>query len=327
MIQLSSIKKIAADLGVSSATVSNALAGKGRVSEAVAERIRVRANELGFQPSMTARALKTGRSGILGLVMPDLTNPLFPKFAQGVETAATKAGYGVLIADSRGSVEDQAAAIQRLRQRGVDGLVLIPNKGSRPMVKALPTVVIHTPTDPENTVSSDHVDGGRQAAQAMIDLGHRSFLLIGGDRSSQVQNDRIQGMIAAIKTCGNYQIFWSSTEFPDLADCASKGVTAVLTTSDLVALRVLSDAHQSGLDVPRQLSIVGFDDLPLGLAVRPMLSTVEQDVSEIAETAINYLQAKIENTKPTPDGKAVKMKVVLRDSTAKPLSLQHGETK
>ncbi len=324
---MSSIKEIAADLGVSSATVSNALSGKGRVSEATAERIRIRANELGFHPSMTARALKTGRSGILGLVMPDLTNPLFPRLAQSVETAATKAGYGVLIADSRGSVEDQGAAIQRLRQRGVDGLVIVPHRGTRPLVKALPTAVIHTPTDPANTVSSDHTDGGRKAAQALIDLGHKSFLLIGGDNSSQVQNDRIRGMISAIKDVGHYQVFWSNVEFPDLVKSADAGVTAVLTTSDLVALRVLSDAHQSGLDVPGRLSVMGFDDLPLGMAVRPMLSTVEQNVTQIAEIAISFLQAKIESTEPEAEGVAVKMKLVMRGSTAKPPPSQQGELK
>lgn len=322
---MSNIKTIAADLGVSSATVSNALSGKGRVSEATVERIRLRARELGFQPSMTARALKTGRTGILGLVMPDLTNPLFPMLAQSVETAATQAGYGVLIADSRGSVDDQAAAIQRLRQRGVDGLVIVPHRGTRPLVKSLPTAVIHTPSDPENTVSSDHADGGRMAAQSMVDIGHRQFLLIGGDRTSQVQNDRIQGMISAIKPKGTFQVYWSTAEFPDLAQCAAQGVTAVLTTSDLVALRVLSDAHQAGLDVPGRLSVMGFDDLPLGMAVRPMLSTVAQDGAAIAKIAITFLHSKIENTAPDPDGVAVKMRLVLRDSTAKPPSPHQGD--
>lgn len=321
---MSNIKTIAADLGVSSATVSNALSGNGRVSDAMVERVRLRANELGFFPSTTARALKTGRTAILGLVMPDLTNPLFPKLAQSVETAATNAGYGVLIADSRGSIEDQSAAIQRLHQRGVDGLVIVPHRGTRPMVKAIPTAIIHTPTDPQNTVSSDHAQGGRLAAQALIDMGHKSFLLIGGDQTSEVQNDRILGMISAINDIGegvgHYKVFWSNVDFPDLAKESAAGVTAVLTTSDLVALRVLSDAHQSGLKVPKALSVMGFDDLPLGLAVRPMLSTVEQDVTAIAETAIDFLKAKIEKTEPKPDGVAIKMKLLLRGTTDKPLT-------
>jgi len=322
---MSNIKTIAADLGVSPATVSNALSGKGRVSAEMVERIQNRAKDLGFHPSMAARALKTGRSGILGLVMPDLTNPLFPKLAQSVETAATQAGYGVLIADSRGNVEEQGAAIQRLRQRGVDGIVIVPHRGTRPIVKALPAAVIHTPSDPSNTVSSDHADGGRQSAQALLDLGHRQFLLIGGDSASLVQRDRIQGMVNAIKGKGDYQVFWSNAEFPNLADQVASGATAVLTTSDLVALRVMGDAYQAGIDVPGQLSVMGFDDLPLGTAVRPMLSTVAQDVTAIAEFAIRYLQSEIEEKDPEEQGAAVQMSLVMRDSTAKPKYTQQGE--
>ncbi|WP_108258058.1 LacI family DNA-binding transcriptional regulator [Mangrovicoccus ximenensis] len=98
---MASIKQIAQDIGVSAATVSNALTGKGRVSKDLAGRIRARADELGYRPSSAARALKTGQSGIIGLVMPDLTNPLFPRIAQGLSIAAEARGLGILIADSR----------------------------------------------------------------------------------------------------------------------------------------------------------------------------------------------------------------------------------
>lgn len=94
------LSAIAAALGVSVATVSNALSGKGRVSPELVERIRKTASELGYVPSSAGRALRTGRSGVLGLVLPDIANPLFPQIAQAIEKAAVNAGYGVLIADS-----------------------------------------------------------------------------------------------------------------------------------------------------------------------------------------------------------------------------------
>src|SRR5215470_17435404 len=96
------LSRIAAALGVSVATVSNALSGKGRVSAELVERIRTTAAALGYVPSQAGRALRTGRSGVLGLVLPDISNPLFPQLAQAIEFAATAASYGVLIADSRG---------------------------------------------------------------------------------------------------------------------------------------------------------------------------------------------------------------------------------
>ena len=131
------LSRIATSLGVSVATVSNALSGKGRVSGQLIERIREHAAELGYVPSQAGRALRTGRSGVLGLVLPDIANPLFPKIAQAIEFAASAAGYGVLIADSRGDIATQTEAIDRLVERGVDGMPSTPapptppNKPSR----------------------------------------------------------------------------------------------------------------------------------------------------------------------------------------------------
>ncbi len=301
---------------MSSATVSNALSGKGRVSAAMAERVRRRADEIGFQPSMAARALKTGRSGILGLVMPDLSNPLFPKLAQSVEIAAKHAGYGVLIADSRGEASEQIDAIERLRQRGVDGIIIVPHRGTRPKVQSFPTALIHTPSDPFNTVSSDHAQGGRLAAQALLDLGHRQVLILGADRSSEVQRDRIAGMNAVLRGRAQSRILWDSDPADLLSDALRSGVTAVLTTSDLLALRVLSEAYQAEIRVPQDLSIIGFDDLPFGTVLRPALSTVTQDVGRIAGTAISHLQALIDDADAAPAPSAIPMTLTLRGSTA-----------
>lgn len=291
----------------------------------MADRIRRRADEVGFRPSLAARALKTGRSGILGLVMPDITNPLFPKLAQSVEIAATASGYGVLIADSRGNADEQSAAIERLRQRGVDGLVIVPHRGTRPKIQSLPAAVIHTPSDPLNTVSSDHAEGGRLAAQALLDHGHDNILIIGGDPASEVQRDRIDGMVNILSERARHQVTWSTQAFPNIADLVQAGVTGVLTTSDLIALRVLGDAYQGDIKVPRDLSIIGFDDLPLSTAVRPTLSTVSQDVGKIAEKAVAYLHATLNNEQPNAGGMVVPMTLTLRDSTAAAPHHQPGE--
>lgn len=291
----------------------------------MADRIRRRADEVGFRPSLAARALKTGRSGILGLVMPDITNPLFPKLAQSVETAATASGYGVLIADSRGDADEQTAAIERLRQRGVDGLVIVPHRGTRPKIQSLPAAVIHTPSDPLNTVSSDHAEGGRLAARALLELGHRNILIIGGDPASEVQRDRICGMVDVLADTARYEIAWSTQALPDIAEQVQEGVSGVLTTSDLIALRVLGDAYQADIKVPRDLSIIGFDDLPLSTAVRPTLSTVSQDVGQIAEKAVEYLHRTITKEQSSAGGMVIPMTLTLRESTAVAPHHQPGE--
>ncbi len=181
-----SIKDIAADVGVTAATVSNALNGKGRVSEQLAERIRARADELGYRPSSAAIALKSGRSNILGLVMPDLTNPLFPQIAQQLSMAAEERDLAILIADSRGSATEQQQAMRRLISRGVDGLIVVPQRGSSPAPQPVPMAIINAASDPRNTISSDHKGGGAMIAQHIVELGHRHVAILGGDPISEV---------------------------------------------------------------------------------------------------------------------------------------------
>ena len=175
---MANIKQIATDMGVSVATVSNALTGKGRVSAEMVERIKQRANDLGYRPSLAGRALRSGQSGILGLVMPDLTNPLFPRIAQHLSLAADDRHLGILIADSRGNPHEQTQAIDRLLDRGVDGLVIVPQKGTAPGVQRVPTVIINTASDPDNAVSADHAGGGKLIAEHIATLGHQHVVIL-----------------------------------------------------------------------------------------------------------------------------------------------------
>lgn len=308
-------KQIALDLGISVATVSNALTGKGRVSADVIELITARADELGYYPSAAGRALKTGRSNILGLVMPDITHPVFPDFAHAVEKVAEKCGYGILIANSRGTEAGQKKAADQLIQRGVDGIIIIPQRGTTPDIKSVPTAIVSTPSDPNSIVAANHRQGGRLSAQALLDLGHRNFLLLGDDVLSPVQNCRIDGMTDVLEGAAAYEVFWATVEFPDLTLKHQQGMTAVLTVSDLLALRVATQAGQSGLKCPQAISVVGFDDLPLATAVRPTLSTIRPDTAELSKRAVAYLNAAIRQDKELPARSVVDMKIVLRGST------------
>lgn len=308
-------KQIAQNLGLSVATVSNALTGKGRVSDDVAKLVTSHAEQLGYIPSAAGRALKTGRSGILGLVMPDITQPVFPEFAHAVEAEADKCGFGVLIANGRGTTNGQAKAINQLVQRGVDGLIIIPQRGTVPDVSTVPCVILSTQTDPQNTVAANHRQGGALSAQAMLDLGHRNFLLLGDDATSAVQHERIAGMQEALDISAEYKVIWASERFPNLAYHSRSGVTAVLTVSDLLALRVVSEAGRSGLDCPKDISVVGFDDLPLAIAVRPTLSTIVPNTAELSRRAVAYLDAAIAQDADLLGPSVVDMSLMLREST------------
>ncbi|MEX3007991.1 LacI family DNA-binding transcriptional regulator [Hoeflea sp. TYP-13] len=317
-----SIKQIATDIGVSAATVSNALTGKGRVSPEMIERIRSRAAELGYRPSITARALKSGRTGILGLVMPDLTNPLFPRIAQTLSIAADGHRLGILIADSRGSADEQSEALGRLVDRGVDGLLVVPQKGTSPEPQPVPMVVINTASDPNNSVSADHAGGGALVARHIAELGHRNIVILGGDPISEVQRDRISGMTAALPDGTNTTVLWGDEGISRVPGEIASGATAVMTTSDLLALSVRSQLMRAGLSVPEDVSLTGFDDLSFSKSMHPALTTVAQNVEAIADRAIDLITRMIGGKTQPEAGETVPMRLVVRDSTSNPKTNQ-----
>lgn len=326
---------IAARLDVSVATVSNALSGKGRVSPELALKIRSAANDLGYVPTMAGRALRTGRSHVLGLVLPDIANPLFPQIAQAIERAAAEAGYGVLIADSRNEVSTQTEAIGRLLERGVDGIVIVPRRGTRVADIGSPVAVIDSPSTPGNTVSADHWQGGQAVIQHLVTLGHRKIVLVGNNPASNVQNDRIGGMKSRLPPGTEARVIWAekieAAQGPGaplgLAALAREGFTACAAVSDLLALRALTELLGAGIAVPEGMSVTGFDDLIWAQAVRPALTTIRMDMPAIATVAVGALTAAIEGGSsgargpvmaPSPEAGRVPMRLIIRDSSAPP---------
>lgn len=315
---MASLKKIASDLGVSTATVSNALSGKGRVSEELAEKIRAHAARLGYRPSNAARALKTGQSGILGLVMPDLTNPLFPRIAQNLSIAAEARGLGILIADSRGDAARQDEALAQLVGRGVDGIIIVPRLGTAPPQMDVPMAVINTASDPRNTVAADHLGGGRQLGTHVGGLGHRDVILLGGNRASEVQQDRMRGMAEGLGPKARTRSVWGDAGMAALPGLVADGATCVMATSDLLALGAHSHLSRAGLSVPGDVSLTGFDDLPLATAMHPELTTIAQDVETIAEQALDVLTLRIAGQPDPARPASIPMRLVLRQSTRAP---------
>jgi LacI family transcriptional regulator len=301
--QAANLGDIAQALGVSVATVSNALSGKGRVSASLVPLVRETAARMGYVPSLAGRALRTGRTGVLGLVLPDIASPLFPQIAQAIEFAASSAGYGILIADSRGDAAHQAAAISRLIGRDVDGLVVVPRRGTRISdVDNCPVAVIDSPSTPGNTVSADHWQGGETVGAYLAGLGHRKILLIGNDPASTVQSDRIAGMRAGLRKSVESEVLWIERHEAlhglgapfGLEAWVERGFTAVAAVSDLHALRAMTELHQAGVRVPQEVSITGFDDLSWSGAIVPGLTTMRMDMPRIAEIAIASLVRVIE---------------------------------
>ncbi|WP_159588301.1 LacI family DNA-binding transcriptional regulator [Chelativorans xinjiangense] len=314
---------IAKALGVSVATVSNALSGKGRVSEEMARVIRDKAKELGYIPSLAGRALSTGRSHVLGLVLADIGHPLFPQFAQAIEHAASTAGYGVLIGDSRGDIQAQTRAINRLVERGADGIVVVPRHGTRIADIGHPIAVIDSPSTPGNTVSADHWNGGAQIGAHLSSLDHRSIAIIGLHPDSNVQNDRVGGIKSALPEEAHVELLWID-ELEDkhgpgcelgLLPFVEKGVTAFAAVSDLHALRAVTELQRRGVSIPGDVSVTGFDDLIWAGVIAPTLTTVRMNMARIAEIAVADLIRQVEGAPAQSDGQGVPMQLIIRQSS------------
>ena len=235
-------------------------------------------------------------------------------------------GNWEFIADSRGNPVEQMQAIERLLDRGVDGLLIVPQKGTAPGMQRVPTVIINTASDPDNTVSADHAGGGRLIAEHIAELGHSHVVLIGGDPVSEVQRDRVHGMRSAFRNSVTVQEYWEDDGIERLATAIENGATAIMTTSDLLALRVHSHLTRCGIVVPRDISLTGFDDLPFATAMHPKLTTVAQDVEQIASLAIERLIHAIQNTRALEQAATIPMRLVIRNSTALKIQTTKMET-
>lgn len=294
---------LAETFNVSVATVSNALSGKGRISPDLAQRIREKAREIGYVPSSAGRALRTGRSGVLGLVLPDISNPLFPQIAQAIEQAASTKGYGVLIGDARGQVEGQEEAISRLIERGVDGMIVIPRRGTRVTGIGCPVAMIDSPSTPGNTVSADHRDGGVKMGEHLALLGHRHVMVLATSSRSIVQADRIEGLKHGLGDDAIVEmVFTDDLASPGitngtlgLAKFAARGGTAVAALSDLTALRALTELQGAGITVPDAVSVTGFDDLIWSAVITPGLTTMRMNMAEIGREAVDALVRAIDH--------------------------------
>ncbi len=321
----SSIREIATTLGVSTATVSNALRGTGRVSPALAEQIRLEAERLGYVPDHAARALRTGKSNTVGLLVPNIGQPLFPAFAQAIERAAKRRGLAVLIGDSQGDPQQQDFEIRTMIARGVDALIVIPTRGTTVMPEdvSVPVAVIDSAATTGNVAASDHREGGRLIARHLLELGHDRLLILAGPENSLVARERVEGMCEVFRPAGiEPALRYSDATFEagsalghelDLRD-----FTACAAAYDALAVGFAIAIKDRGCSIPEDMSLTGFDDLMWAQIVSPPLTTVRQDLEAVANHALAFVAGEIETSGIFPT------ELVLRQSTARPSAFAKG---
>ncbi|MEI3851013.1 MULTISPECIES: LacI family DNA-binding transcriptional regulator [unclassified Ensifer] len=301
------IKDIAERAGVSVATVSRALSGSSLVTDETRKRIHELARELNYRPNVSARNLRTRRSMSVLLVVRDVGNPFYLEILKGVEATARAAGYAVLMGNTENDPDREVEYFNMLRDGHADGMILMtgklpePQPGESAAVSHLPIVValemIETAGFPH--VQIDNSAAARSAVEHLIALGHRRIAHIAGPLPEVMAMHRRDGYRAAMAAAGlpipeGYEVRGDyllesgeacATALFDLAEPPS----AIFVANDEMAYGAIHALRRLGLDVPGDVSVVGFDDLYLSKAFYPPLTTVSQPRADIGRTAMSLL--------------------------------------
>ncbi|MGF0117319.1 LacI family DNA-binding transcriptional regulator [Promicromonospora sp. Marseille-Q5078] len=317
------LRDVARAAGVSLATASRALSDAPHVSAANRDQVARAAEALGYRPHPAARALTTGTTGAVGLVVPDLANPFFAAVAKGVQARARETGREVLVADTDEDVAVEREVVTRLGDR-VDGLVLCsPRMPADALGDLLADQVaggrvalVNREAPGAPSVSFDIAEGVRQAVAHLRALGHRSIAYAGGPATSWSDAQRRDALDAvaggAVVDLGSFRpTHGGGVQAADLALAA--GASAVLCFNDLVALGVLARLHARGAATPGDVSVVGFDDVAAASLVTPALTTVAVPLARAGREAVDLLGG---GSATGPDQRRLPVELVVRASTA-----------
>lgn len=297
------IQEVARKAGVSVATVSRAFNLPDKVTPATRALVERVAIELGYQPNASARTLRTQRSRVLGVVLPTLLNPTFAECLQGIAATSQQAGYAIQPLTTAYDVAQEEDAVNRLLAANVDGLILVVSSPSsskalqRLQALGRPYVLAYNRHSDHPCVSVDSEGASADVVARLVALGHRAITMVSGtlaasDRAQQRYRGYLQGMQAAGElTPQLLEVPFVQAAGDAILACLrqSHRPTALFCSNDLLAIRSIRAAAQAGLQVPKDLAVVGFDGIALGDDLQPQLSTVAQPNSEIGARSVELL--------------------------------------
>jgi len=343
------IYQVATAAGVSPSTVSNLLNGRAnRMLPETRQRVEQAIRDLGYQPNRAARQLRTRRVQVVGLIVPSVANPFWGMLAEHVEAAANAAGYRVLLCNSERDPQRESDCVEELWADGIRGIILctsLPSlKHLRPLIQQGLAIVAFDRTaqigDPRGIVdvTIDNVAGAALATKHLLDLGHRRVGFVSGAIGSINRRERHRGFHDALHAAGlnhGAGIVWSGAGTggyadDDVAELGHRAAiellarpdppTGIVAVNDMCALGICAGVRQAGLRIGRDVSVVGFDDIPLAGLAYPPLTTMRQPLATMAAVAFDQLRARIEGSPPAPRGESIRTRpeLVVRASTAAP---------
>jgi LacI family transcriptional regulator len=334
---MSSMKEIAKIARVSLGTVSHVLNNSAKVRDPVRTRVLEAVKAAGYQPNQLARGLRRDKTNMIGMIIPDITNPFFPAVVRGAEDIAFSNGYRLILCYSDNHHSKELAHLNELRTYVPAGLIVIPSNFSDLTAQAevyrrAGTGVVCIDRLPTNwngdTVTADNENGAYKATRYLIQLGHRTLAAITGPLHFTNARDRLNGFKRAVReaTLNIAPEYVQETTF-DKRGGYSKAVTllrlipqptAIFAGNDMIALGVLLAIREAGLRCPKDISLMGFDDLDLDETTNPALSSVSQSGYRLGATAAGILIERITGDSSPAKHIVLETSLTIRNSVAPP---------
>jgi DNA-binding LacI/PurR family transcriptional regulator len=337
------IRDVARRARVSTATVSRTVNQVATVDAQLAKRVWKAIEELGYYPNRQARALVSGRSRVFGLIVSEITNPFFPEIVQTFETLAVEQNYEILLTSTIHDPKRMELAVRRMIEGRVDGVAILTFGMEDALLehlrfRNLPLVFVDVgPKAPRvSNIRVDYTHGIRQAVQHLAAMKHERIGFLSGPlnlRSALARKDAFEESMREIGleaepefiVEGDHRLEGGKQALQKLSKLPEQP-TALLCSNDMTAIGVMRQAFELGIAVPRELSVVGFDDTRLADFMIPPLTTVQMSQTELATLAFNALLKEVSRETPSPGGTeyVLKTHLILRSSTAFPEGNKHA---
>ena len=329
---MTTIREVAESAGVSYATVSHVINNTRVVTPETRERVLAAMSALNYRPNALARSLRQGKTNSLGLVLPDSANPFFAEISRSIEAEAFNKGYSVFLCNTELDTQRELFYVDVLSKKQVDGIIFVAAGDQADSLDFLvrenmPVVMIDRdlPNVKVDAVLPDHELGGTLATRHLIELGHTRIACIAGPSSITPSAERIIGYRKALEQAnipydenlvirGDYHA-QSGMEITKSILQMDPRPTAIFALNDLMAIGALRAAAEAGCSIPKDLAVVGYDDLEISQFTNPPLTTIAQPKHEIGVQAVNLLVERISQKDRPPSRLVLPPELIVRRST------------
>lgn len=332
-----SIKEIAKLSGVSVATVSRVINNNGRFSEETRKKILKIIEENNYSTNVIAKSLRMKKSNTIGIMVPDISNFFFSSIVQEIESIMFEQGYSTIICNTARNIDKETAYLRMLESKMIDGLIVISGLrefGIENMSKQIPLVCIdRKPKDTDNTafIESDHLEGAKLATTELINAGATKIIIMMHALTSSSQEARLNGFVSVFKQRRIPISDNNIVKIPKMNkeeeviyirnflqnNCVlSKSINGIFAINDSIGITILKEAKTLGINVPLDLKVIGFDNIPEASIITPGLSTIKQDYKQIAKKACETLINSIKSPDTiTPVRQEIPVTLIKRGST------------